>query len=158
MDSLLSVSCHSWILCWFNIVVYQACTALLQGAFGYLLYILSFPCCYISFSLPLSFPPSYLFNLHLMMYLLILERRGERERERDTDAREKHRCERESWISCFSHAPWLGIEPATFWWTGQHSRQLSHLARAMLLNFLKRILTIYKLLSHCFLPSLSPRF
>ena len=26
--------------------------------------------------------------------------------------------------------PWLGIEPATFWYMGQCSNQLSHMARA----------------------------
>ena len=45
----------------------------------------------------------------------------------------KHPCAKDTLISCLSHAPnwgpgpqprhvpWLGIEPATFWFAGQHS-------------------------------------
>ena len=45
---------------------------------------------------------------HLRMCLLILERGEGREREG-----EKHQCEREASISCLSHVPQLGTEPAT---------------------------------------------
>ena len=50
------------------------------------------------------------------------EREGGREKERKKKikVREKY----------LLYVPWLGIEPTTFWGTGQHSNQLNHLARA----------------------------
>ena len=38
---------------------------------------------------------------------------------------------RETLIGCLSYMPQPGIEPATFWYLGQHSNQLSYQARAM---------------------------
>ena len=42
----------------------------------------------------------------------------------------KRKGERETSISCLPHTPQPGIEPATFWSTGQRSNQLSHTGRA----------------------------
>ena len=68
-----------------------------------------------------------LFFLKDFIYLF-LERGEGREKEK-----EKHRCARETSISCLLHAPtwgpglqprhvlWLGIELVTFWFTDQHS-------------------------------------
>ena len=65
----------------------------------------------------------------LRIYLFSFRERG-REGEREG---EKHRCVRDTWISCLSHnpnwgpgpqprhVPWLGIEPVTFLFTDQHS-------------------------------------
>ena len=51
---------------------------------------------------------------------------------------EKHRCERETWMGCFPHMPWPGIDPITwvcaltrnqksdFWLCGTMPNQLSH--------------------------------
>ena len=62
--------------------------------------------------------------------------------------KEKHQCERETSIGCLllymplpvikptpRYVPWPGIEPTTFWYTGQHPDQLSHLARVVTLTF-----------------------
>ena len=49
----------------------------------------------------------------------------ERKEEREGDQRE-----RETLISCLLDAPWLGLEPATFWRMGQCSNPLSRPARA----------------------------
>ena len=63
----------------------------------------------------------HLFNPQLRICLLTFEREGERE---------KYQCDRQISISCLPYVPQLGTEPTTFWYTGQCSNQLSHLARA----------------------------
>ena len=82
---------------------------------------------------------SFLFYPHLRIYLLILETGGGGERERHQ--REKHQSAAShvypNWGSDPqpSYVHWLGIEPANFWCTGQCFNQLSHLARAIFLNW-----------------------
>ena len=56
-----------------------------------------------------SFLCSFFKNPHPRIYLLILE--GGRKRGGD---KQMHINERETWISSFPHAPYPGIEPATF--------------------------------------------
>ena len=76
----------------------------------------------------------FFFHPHLRTCLLIWrEGKGGRER-----GREKHWCEREASIGCLSYVPWLGTDPATqaraligielatFQFTGRCSNQLSH--------------------------------
>ena len=81
-------------------------------------------------------------------YLFIFRERGRRDKER-----KKHRCMRDTSISCLLHAPnrgpglqprhvpWLGVEPATFQFTGQHSVRWATLARARQ-RFLARTMNI----------------
>ena len=83
------------------------------------------------------FPSSFfLFNPHLRIYLLIWEREKGRKGGRE---RLREREQLQSVASCMCpdgwlnlqprNMPWLGFEPTTFWCIGQHSNQLSHLAR-----------------------------
>ena len=67
----------------------------------------------------------------------VREKEGGKRRER-----EAHQCGRETSIGCLpylpqpGYVPWLGIELANFWFTGQCSNQLSNLARATVLSYI----------------------
>ena len=77
---------------------------------------------------------TFIFNPHLKIYLLILERG----REREKDQCEKywlvasHTCPKWGLYLPHRYVPWPEIEPATFWCMGWCSNQLSHQARARL--------------------------
>ena len=102
----------------------------------------------------------FFLNPHSRMCLLIWEREGERDRER-----EKHWCKRETsigdlpfWASNLQprHVHWPGFKPKAFWCVRQCSNQLSYLARAHWL-ILQKAFQIprsdkYKIyfFSHCF--------
>ena len=53
----------------------------------------------------------------------------ERGREKEKYVREKHQSVASHMNLQASYVAWLGFELAIFWCTGQHSNQLSHLAR-----------------------------
>ena len=75
------------------------------------------------------------------MYLFIFRARG---RQGEGEG-EKYQCARETLFGYLSHAPkwgpglrprhmpWLGIKPATLWFTGQHSIHWATPARAAVL-------------------------
>ena len=55
----------------------------------------------------------YVFNPHLKTWVFFTDfRERGREKERDINLREKHRCERETLIGCLPHTLQQGIEPA----------------------------------------------
>ena len=78
----------------------------------------------------------FVFNIYLFLERWEGKRKGE-----------KHQCARETWIGCLSHTPnwgpgqqprdvpWLGIEPATPWFTGHHSIHWATPARAQVQEF-----------------------
>ena len=87
----------------------------------------------------------FLFNPHLKICFLILEREEGRGTERETLVWEKH----ESYVFRMcpdleantkpSYVHWLGIEPLTFWCTGRHSSQLSQPDRVKTIYLYKNL-------------------
>ena len=72
------------------------------------------------------------FNPHPMIFFIdfFLDRERKRETERKRERERKNINVRETSIGCLPYVPWPEIESATFWCTGQHSKQLSRPTRA----------------------------
>ena len=120
-------------------------------SFGLELVPVSWSHCWCSLSPRISFPVPCIWEFSLMpyihftlfyfypylrTYILILERRGGRER--NIDARGKHQSvashTRPIWglTSKPRNVPWWGVEPVILWCVGRHSSHLSHTVQGTL--------------------------
>ena len=95
----------------------------------------------LSFSVSIFLSLSLSINkLFLKDFMYLFSERGEgreKERERNNQVWLPLKCPHWGPDQQLRHVPWLGIKPATLWFTGQHSIHWATTARAINKHFLK---------------------